>query len=125
MICSSCAAENVAGAKFCNECGAKLASGCPGCGVANPPGARFCNECGTKLDGAAARPAEAGIRTGAETGAAAAHARVAPGDSRAAAATERRLVTVMFADLVGFTTLAAGPRAAGVRAINPSGRGSA
>jgi class 3 adenylate cyclase/tetratricopeptide (TPR) repeat protein len=46
------------------------------------PGERFCGECGTALAAAAA-----------------------PGTAREAPAAERRLVSVLFADLVGFTTL--------------------
>ncbi len=86
MICPTCAAENVAGAKFCNECGAALAAGCPTCGATNKPGARFCNECGAAL----------GPATSAAPPVASAQAPVA----------ERRLVTVMFTDLVGFTPFA-------------------
>jgi class 3 adenylate cyclase/tetratricopeptide (TPR) repeat protein len=86
VICPTCAAENVAGAKFCNECGAALAAGCPTCGATNKPGARFCNECGAAL----------GPATNAAPAVASAQAPVA----------ERRLVTVMFTDLVGFTPFA-------------------
>jgi class 3 adenylate cyclase len=50
---------------------------CPSCGHRNQPGAKFCSECGVAL--AAARP---------------------PGDE------ERKVVTVLFADLVGFTSRA-------------------
>src|SRR5215207_72043 len=80
--CASCGAENPSGAKFCNACGASLLVGCPSCGASNPPGASFCGDCGTRLDAAAAPPAEPAVE---------------------AALTERRLVSVLFADLVGFT----------------------
>ena len=89
MICSNCAAENDAGAKFCNECGAALSAGCPSCGATNKPGAKFCNECGGALGPAAA------------TG----QLSVAPPSSSEPVA-ERRLVTVLFADIVGFTPFA-------------------
>ena len=49
MTCPACATENLPGAKFCNECGARLATGCPNCGASNQPGAKFCNECGSRL----------------------------------------------------------------------------
>jgi class 3 adenylate cyclase len=89
VICASCGTENTPGAKFCNECGATLASGCPSCGAINKPGAKFCNECGTTLGAGAtaARPAAAAV---------------APEQPVA----ERRLVTVLFADMVGFTPFA-------------------
>src|SRR5437879_3990473 len=103
MICPTCATENVPGAKFCLECGTRLAASCPNCGATNLPGAKFCNECGTRLAGGA------NSATGAPTPSAEVAVSIATsaGGSRAAAATERRLVSVLFADLVGFTSLAA------------------
>ncbi len=79
MICSSCGVENRAGRKFCSSCGAPLAVACPSCGAANEPDDRFCGDCGTPLatDGAAPAQPQA----------------------------ERRLVSVLFGDLVGFTPL--------------------
>ena len=79
ITCSSCGAENRAGRKFCSRCGTPLALGCPACGAANDPEDRFCGECGSSL---AAEPAAS------------------------AAEAERRLVSVLFGDLVGFTPLA-------------------
>jgi class 3 adenylate cyclase/tetratricopeptide (TPR) repeat protein len=87
MICGTCGTENPAGAKFCNNCASRLVVVCPSCGTANPPGAKFCSECATPLAGAP--PIPAGRAEPANPG------------------TERRLVSVLFADLVGFTTLAA------------------
>jgi class 3 adenylate cyclase/tetratricopeptide (TPR) repeat protein len=81
MICPSCTTENQPGAKFCVECGTALALGCPSCGAPHTAGQRFCAECGTALSAEVEAP-------------------VAP---REAPAAERRLVTVLFADLVGFT----------------------
>ena len=92
MICASCGTENERGRKFCLECGTKLASGCPNCGAANPPGAKFCGECGTTLTADAVR---------ADASASAAQPAATP-------VAERRVVSVLFADLVGFTTLAEG-----------------
>ena len=83
MICPSCTTENQPGAKFCVECGTALALACPSCGAGHARGQRFCAECGTAL--AAAAPADA------------------PAPPREAPAAERRLVSVLFADLVGFT----------------------
>jgi len=90
--CSTCGAENPAGQKFCGECGSALAAGCPSCGATNPPGHKFCGECGAPLAAAAAG---------------------APAPPPAAAqppalASERRLVSVLFADLVGFTAASEG-----------------
>ena len=98
MTCPSCGHQNPPGMKFCGECGIRLASGCPGCGFQNPPGMKFCGQCGTTLAASAesAEPRAAGL----PAAPAAAPFSVAP---PAAATTERRLVSVLFADLVGFT----------------------
>ena len=80
--CSACGEANEASRKFCAECGAPLMRACAACGTANAPAAKFCGECGQPL---AARSA-----VGAPVAAAAPQA-------------ERRLVSVLFADLVGFT----------------------
>ena len=53
MQCARCRAENPAGTKFCGQCGAPLASGCPYCGATNPPGNKFCGHCGTPFANAA------------------------------------------------------------------------
>src|SRR5438552_9625645 len=85
MTCATCRADNRDGAKFCGRCGSALSRVCPN-GHPVAPDALFCDECGTALEGPAART---------------------EGRPEAAAApsSERRLVTVLFADLVGFTSL--------------------
>jgi class 3 adenylate cyclase/tetratricopeptide (TPR) repeat protein len=100
VTCPSCSTQNEVGRKFCAECGARLASGCPTCGAANAPTAKFCGECGSSLTGAASKGTPA---------------TEAASVSRTATATERRTVSVMFADLVGFTTFAEGRDAEEVR----------
>ena len=95
MTCGTCGTENPAGARFCNGCGAQLASVCGSCGAANVPTARFCNECGGRLEAGSGAP-EA-TRSGAVAG--------APSTAPEVSA-ERRVVSVLFADLVGFTPYA-------------------
>jgi len=51
MRCSNCGSENLAGKKFCGDCGAPLANRCPNCRSENPAGKRFCGECGFALIG--------------------------------------------------------------------------
>jgi len=105
VICSNCGTENTVGAKFCSECATRLAVACPACGTVNGATAKFCSECATPLTGS----------SGPGTGAA------PPGVSRGAppglspAVAERRLVSVLFADLVGFTPFAEGRDAEEVR----------
>src|ERR1017187_6825404 len=106
MICSSCATENDAGRKFCVECAARLATACPNCGTPNPPTAKFCGECATALGGATGAAAPLSARARAS----------APAMTEAPTA-ERRLVSVLFADLVGFTTIAEGHDAEDTREL--------
>lgn len=94
MRCPSCEAENREGRKFCGNCGDPLAIACPACGSPNEPDERFCGECGTRLD----RP-EADTMPDAGG---AAPSRTAPPEE------ERRVVTVLFADLAGFTSMSEG-----------------
>src|SRR3990172_9916556 len=102
VICSNCGTANQPGRKFCKECGTPLAVACPNCGAANAPDAKFCGECGTSLAGSAPQAAAAHAANAPVS--APAGARAAPPEPVA----ERRLVSVLFADLVGFTTLAEG-----------------
>ena len=95
MTCTACGTPNDAGRKFCGGCGAPLALACASCGSANPPTMRFCGECGTPLSVAVAPPPPVARATSAAS---------AP---VAAPVAERRLVSVLFADLVGFTALSA------------------
>jgi len=92
VTCPACGTENREGRRFCSRCGAALEVACPSCGAANDPEDAFCGACGTPL-GAATAAAAPPPRPG------------AAGPATAGPAAERRLVSVLFADLVGFTTL--------------------
>ena len=99
VICAACNTPNEDGRKFCGQCGASLALSCPACGTPNAPGVKFCGECGNALvDGvvAAGAPAPA---------------------VRESAAAERRLVSVLFVDLVGFTAASEGRDAEDTREL--------
>ena len=61
MICAACRHDNPERAKFCLECGQRLAAACPQCGTELPPAAKFCLECGHRLG---AVDAPAGIAAG-------------------------------------------------------------
>ncbi|HKR42535.1 MAG TPA: zinc-ribbon domain-containing protein, partial [Paraburkholderia sp.] len=56
MRCANCNFENPVSAKFCEECGARLARICPRCGHELAASAKFCSECGAPI-GVAAQPA--------------------------------------------------------------------
>src|SRR5215210_1557865 len=85
MNCATCGTENPAGARFCMSCGTALERRCGTCGTPAPGEARFCMNCGAALDGSRAAPA-------------------APSSPPE----ERRQVTVLFADLSGYTAFAEG-----------------
>ena len=109
MICPNCGTENDVGRKFCIECATPLAAGCPNCGTQNPPNAKFCGECARPLTpGAIARsPGPADPTTPAGP--------TAAESQPPTAVAERRLVSILFADLVGFTPFSEGRDAEEVR----------
>ncbi|MBI1816459.1 MAG: AAA family ATPase [Deltaproteobacteria bacterium] len=97
MQCPQCQHENPPGAKFCLECGARLALACGQCGVQLPPGAKFCLECGASL--AASDKLKAESQTASEPR--------TPNPLAPSEVGERRQLTVLFCDLVGSTEIAA------------------
>ncbi len=110
MRCPNCQTLNPPNAKFCMECGNRLIV-CPNCQTLNLPRARFCIECGTSLaeltrstsgNGEPSIPGSRPIATPrALTGPLA-----RPAATRLSEPQERRVVTVMFADITGSTPLA-------------------
>ncbi len=100
--CGECATQNPGDAQFCMACGAKLQQSCPSCGAPALAEARFCSACGTPIEAlnepdAVAAPAGAGGRESGE---------LPREGERNAATEERRTVTVLFADLSGYTAVA-------------------
>ena len=85
LPCTSCRSLNPDSAKFCAECGKPLTNACPSCG-APAGGGKFCAECGTPLAEIAPAPQ---------------HPRLSGPEP----VSERRTTTVLFGDLVSFTTL--------------------
>src|SRR5690242_193519 len=76
--CPVCRSPNPNAFRFCGTCGGALARRCPSCSAPMPPRLRFCGECGAALPpNGEVRPSE-----------------------------ERKIVTVLFADLVASTELA-------------------
>ena len=78
MTCAGCGHANPDQAKFCLECGAALGVRCAQCGTELPPAAKFCLECGARTAAAPPPAREGGAR---------------------------KVVSIVFADLVGSTAL--------------------
>jgi len=108
MKCSNCQSENRKGVKFCEECGAKLELQCPRCSEIIPAGKKFCGECGHDL-----RSVEEYSQT--EDSASVDYSQPESYTprfladkiltTRSSIEGERKLVTVFFADVAGYTTL--------------------
>jgi len=77
--CPSCGATTSAGDKFCANCGSGLEQRCATCGTVLPDDARFCPSCGASI---AADDLGEHVEHSGE---------------------ERKIISVLFADLVGFT----------------------
>ena len=85
VTCGNCGASQGVGNRFCVECGAQLGL-CPSCGELAAPGQRFCGACGHALRVAGpVTPASAPQVSG--------------------PVAQRRVCSVLFCDLVGFTPL--------------------
>jgi class 3 adenylate cyclase/tetratricopeptide (TPR) repeat protein len=108
--CSRCGAEASAGQKFCAECGARLSAACPSCGSPVTATQRFCAECGTQLAGAGDLHPAVSRDEAHSPGS-------APAGNATAGTAERRLVSVLFADMVGFTTISENRDAEQVREL--------
>jgi hypothetical protein len=90
MECSGCGFDIQSGFAFCPRCGAKQPITCAACGYACQPDFAFCPRCGASIPGTAqpvSKPKIEAVLSKSE------------GDA------DRRPVTVLFADLCGFTTL--------------------
>lgn len=106
MNCPNCSTINPENARFCISCGRPLPRKCMVCGAINPPEARFCNQCGSPLDVPTSSLSPAG-RPGQPNGQRATPMVLATGETPAEETTEqRRVVTILFADLTSSTALA-------------------
>lgn len=134
--CSNCGQSNPPGQKFCGECGVALVAACLTCGSGNPPDQHFCGQCGAAL--LVPCPRCSGVNPTAQkfcggcgaplvVPAPVVAANVVAGEpvlagSESSAPTplvteERRLITALFCDLVGFTPLSESLDAEEVRMI--------
>jgi class 3 adenylate cyclase/tetratricopeptide (TPR) repeat protein len=105
--CPACNHQNRSGRRFCAECGSGLRHACPACGAENEAGDKFCGQCGAALTAGSAPTASVSRETPR-----------APRDytprhlaekiltSKSSLEGERKNVTVLFADVAGYTSIA-------------------
>lgn len=96
MKCPTCNFVNEPVAKFCTNCGTGLAVDCVGCGHRNPPTARYCADCGQSLTAKVAPTMVPPVPTSL-------HAQSI--DTRAARDGMRKVVSILFTDVVDSTRL--------------------
>src|SRR6266487_3108036 len=105
MRCPYCQTVNPPTAKFCMECGKRFIV-CPHCNTVNPPVAKFCIECGNALQAKAQTELAAPSAT-TPSPITNQHTEQTPSlPDRLSNSEERRVVTIMFADITGSTPLA-------------------
>lgn len=105
MKCPQCGHDNPSGIAVCANCATPLVNLCPHCGFENPRGFKFCGNCGTNLLTAAlARPTNSEqlrrVRGFIPT-----HLVDKILNASKQIEGERRTVTVLFSDVVGFTSM--------------------
>ena len=100
MKCPKCQRDNREGAKFCIECGESFTVSCPKCNKTLPPAAKFCDECGHNLQAPQKSPDYSEPQS---------YTPKFLADkiltARSTIEGERKLVTVLFADVANFTSL--------------------
>src|SRR4051812_50128305 len=86
--CAACGFANPAGALFCGNCGSALGRPCPSCGTIVSPELAYYTSCGASLE-----------------------------EEQRVAAEERKVVTAVFGELVGFPSRSERPGPRGVAGV--------
>jgi adenylate cyclase len=102
LTCLGCGFEGSSGFAFCPRCGRRLPSLCPTCGSACDAEFAFCPKCGSAQARAAVPAGGVGMPSATARPTTMPAAEKPDGSGREA---DRRHVTVLFADLSGFTAL--------------------
>ena len=107
MQCPKCETENPETKKFCNECGTRLSLICPHCQSEYSPGSKFCGDCGQSLiqSKEPKPPQSSQVDYSIPKSYTPKHLAEKILTTRSAIEGERKIVTVMFADVAGFTSL--------------------
>jgi class 3 adenylate cyclase/tetratricopeptide (TPR) repeat protein len=104
MKCPNCQVESREEAIFCRSCGASLVSdiSCPNCEASNPPDSKFCEKCGKDLKPPKASPPLKYSEPQSYTPKFLADKILT---TRSSIEGERKLVTVLFADVANYTAI--------------------
>jgi class 3 adenylate cyclase/tetratricopeptide (TPR) repeat protein/ribosomal protein L40E len=102
MKCPKCQFENPGEMQFCGKCGAKLENICPQCNSSNPSDFRFCGKCGHSLKGSSDASTIDYSQPQSYTPKFLADKILT---TRSSIEGERKLVTVLFADVANFTSI--------------------
>jgi len=109
MKCVSCHFENPEGMSFCGQCGGKLEKVCSQCKSENPPQFRFCGQCGNDLTHVV-EPSRKDLSFDEKLEKIQKYLPLGITEKilsqRSKIEGERKLITVMFCDMKGFTPLA-------------------
>jgi class 3 adenylate cyclase/tetratricopeptide (TPR) repeat protein len=107
--CGSCGAGNPDGYRFCGSCGRELGlTVCASCGESNPSGQAFCGHCGRSTGDIDYSAPDSGSLSGSgsPTQLSPRPIQLSGSGQLRGGPEERKLATVLFADVVGFTSLA-------------------
>ena len=105
MKCLSCNHENRENVNFCTNCGLSLILTCPQCHTLAFKNDVYCANCGSRLpsgEAAQASVSETSLQT---TGIQAQPHQLLPSEEKSSHYSERKTVTVLFADISGFTAM--------------------
>ena len=102
MKCPECQYENRENAKFCSECGCKYGIICRKCGHKIRPGSKFCDECGHELRKTKIPPP---VNYSEPESYTPKHLADKIITTRSSIEGERKLVTVLFADVANYTSI--------------------
>jgi class 3 adenylate cyclase len=102
MKCPKCSTDNAETRRFCRECGEKLSLKCPRCNFENLPEDKFCGECGCDLSQPIEVPTIDYSQPQSYTPKFLADKILT---NRSTIEGERKLVTVLFADVANYTSI--------------------